>query len=151
MRLLPALIALPLLGSPALAQTQPDPPSHPRLTWEQRFAQANVSHDGHLTLEQAKAGYHTLVRHFQEIDTGGKGYLTEDDIRAWHLRQRSAHRQGSPTADDGLQPRDALHRMFPERRSFNTSTTRTIPLPPDIPTPPPEPSAQAPSPAGPPS
>jgi hypothetical protein len=63
----------------------------------QRFEQANVTHDGHLTLEQAKTGYKSVARHFSAIDQDKKGYITEEDIRAYHKTQRTLHHQ--PSAD----------------------------------------------------
>jgi hypothetical protein len=62
-----------------------------RLSWEQRFANANTTHDGHLTLAQATAGDASLARHFTAIDQGNKGYITEDDVRAYRKTQRALH------------------------------------------------------------
>ena len=88
--LLPFLFALPATV-PAWAET-PAPATapaahHARVTWQKRFEQANTSHDGHLTLEQARTGYKTVARHFMEIDVAGHGYVTEDDVRAWHKQR----------------------------------------------------------------
>jgi hypothetical protein len=131
MRLLPLLLALPLFALPALADSPPkaDGAASPRtrLTWEQRFAQANTSHDGHLTLEQAKAGYQAVARHFPEIDTDGKGYVTLDDIRGWHKAQRAARHQTRAAAEDGLRPRPAFQRVFPDQRQFNASAVPAAP------------------------
>jgi len=66
-RLLP-LLALPLLALPVQAQTAPPRAEHPHITWEQRFEQANTTHDGHLTMVQAKVGYRTVARHFAAIE-----------------------------------------------------------------------------------
>ena len=127
MRLLPVLLVSLLLGFQVQAQTQPAavPPAAPqatqpakapgastrhRMSWQQRFAQANTTHDGHLTLEQAKAGYVTVARHFSRIDTGKKGYVTQDDIAAWHKEQRTARHHTPGGADDALRPRPAVHR-----------------------------------------
>jgi hypothetical protein len=97
---------LALLAAPAYAQTTPPaaapasaagsaaassaaaPAPHHRLTLDERFTKANTTHDGHLTLEQAKAGYPTLVRHFTDIDAAKNGYVTEDNIRAWQKADR---------------------------------------------------------------
>ncbi|HXT82601.1 MAG TPA: hypothetical protein VN702_23775 [Acetobacteraceae bacterium] len=92
---LSALALLPLLFTlPAFAEA-PAPPAapvahHTHMSWQQRFEHANTSHDGHLTLEQAKTGYKSVARHFSEIDTAGHGYVTQDDIRAWHKQRRAA-------------------------------------------------------------
>ncbi len=50
------------------------------------FAAANTTHDGHLTFPQAQAAnIKPIVDHFAEIDTKNRGYITLNDIIAWHL------------------------------------------------------------------
>jgi hypothetical protein len=94
MRILFTLLALPLVVMPAYAATTPNSgATHTRTTMEQRFAKANDTHDGHLTEEQAKAGYHSIARHFAAIDKDKKGYITLDDIRAYNKLQRTLHHQ----------------------------------------------------------
>ena len=93
MRILLPLLAAVVFALAVHAQTRTDKPAHPHLTLEQRFAQANVTNDGHLTLEQAKAKYKTVARHFDAIDQGKKGYVTLDDIRAYNKAQRTTPRQ----------------------------------------------------------
>ena len=96
MRLLPIFLALPLLalqahaqtappqsaypaasapstGTPAPNATAPTTPAHHRMTWKQRFTQANLAHDGHLTMQEASGGDPSLARHFTEIDADKKG------------------------------------------------------------------------------
>jgi hypothetical protein len=120
MRLVLPLAALVLLAAPAYAQTTPSVPTatlatpatatpttatppaakpvpHQRTTMDQRFTKANTSHDGHLTLVQAKAGYPTVVRHFTDIDVTKKGYITEADIRAWEKAERDRHHAAQTT------------------------------------------------------
>jgi opacity protein-like surface antigen len=94
MRILLSLVAAAALA--AAGQAQAAQPPHSHLTMAQRFEQANVTHDGHLTLEQAKTGYKSVARHFSAIDQDKKGYVTEDDIRAYYKTQRALHRQSSP-------------------------------------------------------
>ena len=109
MKCLWMLILLAACVQPAFA----DKPAtkHPRMTWEQRFQEANTAHDGRLTLEEAKAGYKTIARHFQEIDTSGKGFVTENDIRAWHaLAREKRHADKQP---DPLRPRPAFDQHVP--------------------------------------
>ncbi len=101
------LIAFTLLAGSALAQapagsasppapaasTAPAPaPAHPHMTLQQRFDQANTTHDGHLTLDQAKAGMPRVAKHFEAIDKDKKGYVTADEVRAYLSEHRAAHR-----------------------------------------------------------
>ncbi len=112
MKRLSTLIVLAALIQPAFADDTPPKPIH--MSWEQRFTQANTAHDGHLTLDQAKTGYKTVARHFRDIDTDGKGFVTENDIRAWHALQKAArHSQG---AADPLRPRPAFNRFTPDQQ-----------------------------------
>jgi len=114
MRLYLPLAALALLAMPAYAQTTPPaaapapasapapkaaaPVAHPHLTMEQRFANANTTHDGHLTADQAKAGYPTVARHFEAIDVAKKGFITEDDIHAWEKVERERRHEAQQKA-----------------------------------------------------
>ena len=82
MRTLLPLLAAAMFSLTANAQAAASKSTHPHATMQQRFEQANVTHDGHLTLDQAKTGYKSIVRHFDAIDQDKKGYITEDDIRA---------------------------------------------------------------------
>src|SRR4051794_1171536 len=95
MRILFALLALSLLALPTQAQTATTKPTRTHMTMQQRFDQANVTHDGHLTQEQAKAGYRTIARHFAAIDHDNKGYVTADEIRAYNKTQRTLHHQSA--------------------------------------------------------
>jgi hypothetical protein len=137
--LVPALsLSVIALPSPVLAQdapaaqtAEPPAPSLPkptkRVKWQERFAQADTAHDGHLTLEEAKAGYTTIARNFESIDVDGKGYVTEADIRAWHALRR-ATRNRTQLPEDELRPRKAFQRSYPEeRRPLNTSATAQVP------------------------
>ena len=111
--------------------TVPEVGHHKRVAMEEHFAQANVTHDGHLTLDEAKSGYRSLVRHFQDIDVNHKGFVTVEDIRTWRAQRRSA-RNGTHAADDTLHPRPAYEPgLSVEHRSFNTSTTQTVGRTPD--------------------
>lgn len=56
------------------------------------FYGANTTHDGHLTLAQAKAGnFKLVVDHFNQIDSAKRGYVTFYDIQAWRLDQVADH------------------------------------------------------------
>lgn len=165
MRMLPLLFLLPLCAAPVLAQPAAPPsvgtqavastsptsapvaaaPAAPvpataapqrRLGWEQRFDRANTSHDGHLTLEQAKSGYVTIARHFAQIDADHKGYVTLDAVRAWHKQQREARHNNANRPGDRLQPRPAFHRSLLENPRVDTSSaSRTVPAIPNGPPP----------------
>lgn len=56
-----------------------------------RFANANTTHDGKLTKDQAAAGMPMVARHFDEIDTQKAGYITLPQIEAF-MQQRAAAR-----------------------------------------------------------
>jgi hypothetical protein len=57
-----------------------------------KFYAANTTHDGHLTLAQAKtADMKPVVEHFSEIDTKHRGYVTFYDIQAWHMDDMAKH------------------------------------------------------------
>jgi len=105
---------------PAVAQAKPKPR---RMTWQQRFAQANTTRDGHLTLGQAEAGYRTIARHFTEIDTGKKGYVTVEDVNNWHKQQRAARKIHQSRA---LKHRPAMHRDASQQHRTNTPAASTI-------------------------
>jgi hypothetical protein len=109
------MAALALLAAPVHGQTVPSPPAtasvtpptapaapvapHPHVTMDERFTKANTTHDGHLTLAQAKLGYAMVAKHFTEIDAKGRGYVTEDDIHAWEKAERDRHHTAQqPTA-----------------------------------------------------
>ncbi len=93
MRLVLPLAAFALLAVQAQAQTnEPAPPAHrSHMTFDQKFEAANTSHDGHLTLDQAKAGKLKYVaRHFDAIDKDHRGYVTLDDAHAYYKTMRAA-------------------------------------------------------------
>jgi hypothetical protein len=124
------LLLLSTLSVPAFAEDPPkaDPPSqhHGRATWEQHFTQANLKHDGHLTLEEAKRGDANVARHFDDIDAAHKGYVTEDDIRAWRVRRRAAHRATKP-AEDKPRQGAAVQSVDPDFRTLRVSSKPIVP------------------------
>ena len=75
------------LVAPAPASTTDNPMRH--MTVRERFAVANTTHDGKLTLEQAKAGFPAMARLFDAIDRDHKGYITLDDIKAYYDAKRA--------------------------------------------------------------
>jgi hypothetical protein len=90
------MIALPLSAS---AQT----PSQSREarsceTFRNKFADANTTHDGCLTLRQASAGgLNGIVKQFTRIDTAKRGCVTLADIRTYrqalNAQRRAAGRE----------------------------------------------------------
>jgi len=101
--------AAPATGAPNAAAPAPSPavaaPAKPakqasgtRMTFQQRFDAANVTHDGHLTKEQAQAAHmYSTVKNWDAIDTDKKGYVTADDLKAYAANQRAAHHTGTGT------------------------------------------------------
>jgi hypothetical protein len=64
-----------------------------------KFYAANTTHDGHLTLAQAKAaGFQPIVDHFTDIDVAKRGYVTFYDIQAWHLDDMAKHLEAKAAA-----------------------------------------------------
>ncbi|WP_428488389.1 hypothetical protein [Rhodopila sp.] len=121
-------MTLPAFADDTPAQDKPAA-HHARMTWEERFTQANLAHDGHLTLEEAKHGYHAIARHFGDVDVDGKGYVTENDIRAWHASQKTA-REHLKAAEDPLRPRNAFQQhAFTKQQTFKTSADQIVPGP----------------------
>ena len=77
-----------------------------RRTAEQRFEEANTTHDGHLTEAQAKAAHiRGVATHFAEIDSHHRGYITFEEIRSWRA-ERSAERKAAREKAE-KQPRTA--------------------------------------------
>ena len=90
----PAAALRPAPASPAATTTAA--PRARRRTLAERFDAANTTHDGHLTLEQARAGRMIAVaRDFDAIDKQHHGYVTMDDIRDY-IRARRAARRAHP-------------------------------------------------------
>ncbi len=55
-----------------------------------RFDAANTTHDGRLTLQQAEAaGLKPIVAHFSAIDIKNRGYVTFNEVMAWHLDEEA--------------------------------------------------------------
>jgi hypothetical protein len=113
-----AATAAPVTTTQAPTVTKPH-----RMSWQQRFAEANATHDGHLTLQQAEAGYRTIARHFREIDADKKGYLTVEDIDNWHKLQRAMRHSHQ---GQSLRPRPALQQGMIQPHQISTSTTATV-------------------------
>lgn len=64
---------------------------------ETHFAEANTTHDGHLTRAQAEqSSWKRVVKRFDEIDTDHKGWISVDQIHEYNKAHRK-HRK-DPTA-----------------------------------------------------
>jgi hypothetical protein len=73
------------------------PPGGGGLT--QRFAAANMTHDGRLTQGQAASGMPMVARNFAAIDVDHQGYVTLPEVRDFAMRQRAELRgQRQPDA-----------------------------------------------------
>jgi len=80
-------------AAPAAPATAPVRVRRGRQTMQQRYEAANTTHDGKLTLEQARAGRMTrVVRNFDAIDSGRKGYVTLAEIHAFNKAKRAARK-----------------------------------------------------------
>ncbi len=93
----------PAAAAPATPATAASPvaaaPAHRRgQTLQDRFDAANVTHDGHLTQEQARAHMPSVARDFAKIDTANQGYVTVDQIREYRRATRAAHRAAKKAA-----------------------------------------------------
>ena len=128
-----SLLLLILFTLSAQAADPPKPgsasPHHARETWEQHFAQANQAHDGHLTLEEAQGGFALVAKHFDDIDVHRKGYVTQNDVRAWRVMKKAAHRLTQPPPEDRLKPRNAVQLGPVGRTAVSASVIQTVAIP----------------------
>ena len=70
-----------------------------RQTFREHFDSANTTHDGHLTLDQAKSAKWTaVVRRFDKMDADHKGYVTAQDIYNEFARERAEKAKATGTA-----------------------------------------------------
>ena len=85
--------APPAASAPSTTSSRPAHPHRGRRTLAERFDAANTTHDGKLTLSQARAGHmNAVARDFDKIDKDKHGYVTIDDIRAFQKERREARR-----------------------------------------------------------
>ena len=75
--------------APAISAARP---RRAHRTLQERFDEANVTHDGHLTLERARSKMPAVARDFAAIDTDGKGYVTVEQIKDHSRAARAARR-----------------------------------------------------------
>jgi hypothetical protein len=102
-------------ASPQAQEPASAAPRHARQTWEQRFSQANLAHDGHLTLEEAQSGYSLVAKHFDDIDIDHKGYVTTNDVRAWRIMRKAGRRLPHPP-ENKVRAQRAFQLRYPDQR-----------------------------------
>jgi hypothetical protein len=132
MRLLHSLLLLSLCGVPAFAQSVVPPAAHHgRRSAAEHFADANTTHDGRLTLDQATAGYKSIAKSFNQIDVAHHGYITMDDIKTWRAAKkaaRAAAKHAASDAEDGIvRPGDG--QLLVGAHPLQTSTDMLVPAP----------------------
>ncbi|WP_158745099.1 calcium-binding protein [Acidisphaera sp. L21] len=99
--------AAPVVTPPAAAsKVAPATPTRRGRSLQDRFDEANVTHDGHLTMEQARAKMPSVARDFAQIDTAKAGYVTVDQIRE-HSRAMRAQRRAAKKAATATTPAKA--------------------------------------------
>ena len=82
-------------GPPGAGRPPPPPPpggsAYPSSDrgLAQRFAAANVTHDGRLTRDQAATGMPMVARNFDTIDVDHKGFVTLPEIRTFAAERRT--------------------------------------------------------------
>ncbi|MBP0591242.1 EF-hand domain-containing protein [Paraburkholderia sp. LEh10] len=97
MKKLIAILALCIASTGVMAQTAPQPmTASPRMErmmeqLQERFAAANTTHDGKLTLAQAQAGMPHVAQYFNEIDTQKQGYVTLAQIEQFMAQRAGSH------------------------------------------------------------
>ncbi len=62
-----------------------------------RFQQADVNHDGRLTLDEARAGMPLVAQRFTQIDSAHQGFVTLQQIHAEMLKEMAQRAQTSRT------------------------------------------------------
>jgi hypothetical protein len=133
MRLFYGLVLLVLCVAPTLAQSGVPPTGehHGRRSAAEHFADANTTHDGRLTLDQATSGYKSIAKSFNQIDVAHHGYVTMDDIKAWRAAKKAARlaaRHAAADAADGI-VRPGLAPQWIGARPLQTSTDMVVPTP----------------------
>ncbi|APH54483.1 putative secreted protein [Granulibacter bethesdensis] len=93
----PVATSAPVASAPSSSATE-KPKDRRHRTLAQRFEDANTTHDGKLTPEQAQKGMPFVARNFAKIDKTAKGYVTLDDIHAYQ-KERRAERKAKKAAE----------------------------------------------------
>ena len=134
MRLFHALLLLPLFGAPVLAETAAPATTHQgRRSAQEHFTDANTTHDGHLTLDQAASGYKSLAKSFTQIDVSHHGYITMDDVKTGKAAKKAARLAAKHAASDASDSLNGIVRPVSAEphlmgaRALNTSTDMFVP------------------------
>jgi hypothetical protein len=95
------VLGIPLLACAAMAHADPAAPAargsgNAGEKLGQRFAQADINHDGRLSLAEAKAAMPMVAAHFDEIDTAHAGFVSADQIKTF-MRARMAQKNVGAT------------------------------------------------------
>lgn|GEM_PF-3287323 len=103
---------------------------------EEWFKRVDSNHDGKISLDEAKAGAPRLAKHFDEIDTAHKGYVTPEQLKAffeakkakwekkraeWEVKRIQKRTEEFKRADsnhDGVVSLDEWLAFKPERPGF---------------------------------
>ena len=79
-------------ASPQLADPNDVQVRHVAGGVEAHFAAANTTHDGRLTRQQAElADWPRVAKHFSEIDTDNKGWISAEQIHAFNRSHHKHH------------------------------------------------------------
>ena len=84
-------VALLVATSIGLAQDAATPAQqNMRQQFLKRFNAADSNGDGKLTRDEAKSGMPGVYKHFDDIDSAKKGYVTVEDIAEYGAQRRAA-------------------------------------------------------------
>lgn len=78
------------MGSVANAEDAAQMPQRMQARLVARFQKADVDGNGQLTRREAQTGMPRVYQHFAEIDTGNKGYVTLEQIKAYVAAKMAA-------------------------------------------------------------
>ena len=94
-RVFVALLLATLPVAVALGQqaADPDKAAQMQAAFQKRFAAADANGDGKLTKQEADGHMPFVYKHFDEIDTAHKGFVTKDQIAAYIAKMRAARAQ----------------------------------------------------------
>jgi EF hand len=92
----PGAAKAPAAPGAAKASATPGAASAPN-TLADRFAAADVNHDGKLTLEEASGKMPMVARNFDKIDKTKRGYVTLDELQAYAQERAAQRNAAKPT------------------------------------------------------